>query len=79
MRNIAARIDLGAAAGKADRIAVEVPEIRLRKVGSAGAGGISRFATAYNRHGSVPIEPRAAAWRAGFRPAGWSSRRSTRW
>ena len=41
VRNITARIDLGAAAGKADRIVVEVPEIRLRKVGSAGAGGAS--------------------------------------
>jgi hypothetical protein len=39
VRNIVARLDLGAMAGKADRVEVEIPEILLRNAGSAGAGG----------------------------------------
>jgi len=37
--DITAQLDLGTMPGNADRIHVAVPEIRLRKVGSAGAGG----------------------------------------
>ncbi len=41
VRNIVARIDLGATTGKADRVEVKIPEIRLQNVDSAGADGAS--------------------------------------
>lgn len=41
VRDITAHIDSGRLAGDADRVDVEIPELTLRDVGTAGAGGAS--------------------------------------
>ena len=41
IRDITARIDTGAMSGDADRVAIEIPEIHLRNVGTGGSGGMT--------------------------------------